>query len=194
MRRYKKANERTATQHSHMPPHLPSSATDSRTLVLRRVAIGCIGLVAWLVCLPLTLLAAEASESSGASEGRLVHMLQSRVDEMRERLSLRQAVTVSIVPENPRMVSVAPTPAEAAFHMSFEHAFLAGLNEDELSAVIAHELGHVWIFTHHPYLQTEQLANRIAMRVVSRSSLEKVYEKVWARDGTKGDLDRFLGN
>ena len=37
-----------------------------------------------------------------------------------------------------------------------------------------HELGHVWIFTHHPYLQTEQLANRIAMRLVSRTSGSKL--------------------
>jgi len=51
----------------------------------------------------------------------------------------------------------------------------------------------VWIFTHHPYLQTEELANQIAMRAVSRASLERVYAKVWERGGTKGDLARFLG-
>jgi len=28
---------------------------------------------------------------------------------------------------------------------------------------------------------------------VSRSSLERVYAKVWERGGTKGDLARFLG-
>jgi hypothetical protein len=53
-------------------------------------------------------------------------------------------------------------------------------------------MGHVWIFTHHPYLQTEQLANRIAMRLVSRENLQQVYEKVW-KNGAKGDLGRFLG-
>jgi predicted Zn-dependent protease len=67
------------------------------------------------------------------------------------------------------------------------------LTPDELEAAIAHELGHVWVFTHHPYLQTEELANQIAMRAVSRESLERVYGKVWERGGMKGDLVRFLG-
>ncbi|MCI0721982.1 MAG: hypothetical protein L0338_23875, partial [Acidobacteria bacterium] len=62
----------------------------------------------------------------------------------------------------------------------------------ELSASIAHELGHVWIFTHHPYLQTELLANQIALRVVAREDLEKTYEKVW-KDKGKGDIKEFLG-
>jgi predicted Zn-dependent protease len=77
--------------------------------------------------------------------------------------------------------------------MSFEENFLTQLDSTELRAVIAHELGHVWIFTHHPYLQTERLANDVAMRVVSRESLQKVYGKVWERGGVKGDLIQFLG-
>ena len=70
---------------------------------------------------------------------------------------------------------------------------MKGLSDDELLAAVAHELGHVWIFTHHPYLQTEQLANDIAMRLVSRDALAQMYERVWSRRGTKGDLVRFLG-
>jgi len=77
---------------------------------------------------------------------------------------------------------------------SVDAAFLDQLTDDELEAAIAHELGHLWVFTHHPFLQTEELANQIAMRVVSRESLERVYGKVWARGGTKGDLNRFLGS
>ena len=77
---------------------------------------------------------------------------------------------------------------DRGFTATFEAGFLDSLNDDELGAVIAHELGHVWIFTHHPYLQTEELANEIALRVVSRESLDEVYEKVWKRTGTKGDL------
>jgi hypothetical protein len=49
------------------------------------------------------------------------------------------------------------------------------------------------VFTHHPYLQTERLANQIAMRVVSRGSLAGVYRKLWERGGVKGDLQAFLG-
>jgi hypothetical protein len=81
----------------------------------------------------------------------------------------------------------------ATFQMRFEERFLAGLDEDDLKAIIAHELGHVWIYTHHPYLQTERLANTVAMRAVPRESLERVYSKLWERDGTKGDLARFIG-
>jgi len=52
-------------------------------------------------------------------------------------------------------------------------------------------LGHVWIFTHHPYLQTELLANQVALRVVSRENSERIYEKVWKDKGKRG-LKEFL--
>jgi hypothetical protein len=92
------------------------------------------------------------------------------------------------------LVSVQPLDrASGTFQMEFDERFLATLDQDDLKAIVAHELGHVWIFTHHPYLQTERLANSVAMRAVPRASLERVYSKVWERDGTKGDLIRFLG-
>ena len=75
---------------------------------------------------------------------------------------------------------------------SFDETFINGLEDSELSASIAHELGHVWIFTHHPYLQTELLANQVALKVVSRENLESIYEKVW-KDKGKGDFKEFLG-
>jgi hypothetical protein len=46
----------------------------------------------------------------------------------------------------------------------------------------------VWIFTHHPFLQTEELANQIAMQVVPRDTLAAVYDKVWKRVGRQGGL------
>ena len=76
--------------------------------------------------------------------------------------------------------------------MSFQESFLDGLDPDELRTIVAHELGHVWIFTHHPYLQTERGANDVAMRVVSRENLERVYARVFANLGVKGDMTRFL--
>jgi hypothetical protein len=88
---------------------------------------------------------------------------------------------------------VVPIDGTRVFQMAFEERFLERLDPDDLKAIVAHELGHVWIFTHHPYLQTERLANSIAMRAVTRESLERVYTKVWEREGTKGDLARFLG-
>jgi hypothetical protein len=120
--------------------------------------------------------------------------LQAVVADLKQRLALRAPVVVSIVPTNALMMSVeAPDEESNPFKLATDAAFLQALTDDELEAAIAHELGHVWVFTHHPYLQTEELANQIAMRVVSRKSLERVYEKVWKHGGTKGDLAQFLG-
>ncbi len=94
-----------------------------------------------------------------------------------------------IVPHNPLVVSVERVKGrDASFALSIEDGFLDDLRDDEISAVVAHELGHVWIFTHHPYLQTEQGANEIALRVVSRQSLDKLYDRVWQRAGGPGAL------
>jgi hypothetical protein len=120
--------------------------------------------------------------------------LQALVNDLRTKLGIPEEVVASIVPYDPLLVSVAPPEGQTGpFRLSVELAFLQLLTEDELTATIAHELGHVWVFTHHPYLQTEGLANEIAMRVVTRESLERVYAKVWQRGGTKGDLTTFLG-
>ena len=114
--------------------------------------------------------------------------LQALVDDLRTRLSIQDVVTVTVVPVNPRVVSVkAPPDFTQAFRIDIERDFLDTLADDELSAVIAHELGHVWVFTHHPYLQTEQLANEIAMRVVSRDSLDRVYGKSRVRGDATSD-------
>lgn len=121
--------------------------------------------------------------------------IQLIVDEFRERLSLPSGVQVELVQKNSLMVSVETVDdGQNGFLLSLEQGFVESLTEDELKAAIAHELGHVWIFTHHPFLQTEKLANEIAMRVVDRETLISVYEKVWQRQGTKGDLVRFVGD
>ena len=115
------------------------------------------------------------------------------MDQIRQRLGIERAVSVAIVDTNPYFVSVeAPTQQDGPFEVRVEARMLDLLSADELEAVLAHELGHVWIFTHHPYLQTELLANQVAMRTVSRDALARVYEKVW-RQGPKGDLVSFLG-
>jgi hypothetical protein len=140
--------------------------------------------------LALTAFAAERENTSAALEVKL----QALVSDVKSRMLIASTVVVSIVPSNALMMSVeAPSEENKTFLLSVDARFLDTLTDEELEAAVAHELGHVWIFTHHPYLQTEELANQIAMRVVSRSSLERVYAKVWERSGTKGDLVRFLG-
>lgn len=102
------------------------------------------------------------------------------VDELKAQLSIAQTVSVSLVRTNPRLFSVVPAEHHpGTFLLSVEEDFVEGLSDTELRAAIAHELGHVWIFTHFPYLQTEELANEIATRVVSRESLAPLYDKVW---------------
>lgn len=154
------------------------------------------------ISLNLTLCALTASSLFGASVASAraderrdaVAVVQSLIDDLRVQMSIPAEVTATIVAKNPLLVSVVPAEARpGAFTLEFEDGFVDTLDDAELRAVIAHELGHVWIFTHHPYLQTEKGANDVAMRVVSRDTLRDVYSKVWERTGLKGDLARFLG-
>jgi hypothetical protein len=145
-----------------------------------------------LLCLCVLFIGLGARTDGG--EPRSAVRLQELVNRLKTQLGIDAAVSVVIVTTNTLLVSVQPVDgAPDTFRMAFEERFLAGLDEDELTAIVAHELGHVWIFTHHPYLQTERLANTVAIRAVPRASLERVYSKVWERGGTKGDLARFLG-
>lgn len=120
--------------------------------------------------------------------------VQEIVDDFMVRLTMNAKVSIAVVPKNPLMMSVEFDDSHTGFLMSLDEDFVSELTDSELQAAIAHELGHVWIFTHHPYLQTEALANQIAQRLVKRDDLVQVYEKVWSRLGTKGDLARFVGN
>ena len=121
--------------------------------------------------------------------------IQDIVDAFVARLPLQQRVSVSVVAKNPLMFSVEFDKVDVGtdFRLSVQEDFIGELTQEELEAAVAHELGHVWIFTHHPFLQTEALANEIAQRLVPRSNLLQVYEKVWQRQGTRGDL-RYVGD
>ena len=160
--------------------------------------------LSFLIALPLLLLPAllprkvSARKPFGTSAGSKPRpspaareaRIQQVVDELRTRLSIKDPVLVSLVDRNDMVVTVERSQNDSgAFSLLMEAGFLETLNDGELEAVIAHELGHVWIFTHHPYLHTEELANEIAMRVVNRETLAGVYEKVWKRAGPRnGDL------
>ena len=141
-----------------------------------------------------TLLAAAATSAPRASGQERTLQLQRILDRVKERLGLDHPVTVEVVPSNPHLISVeAPARAGGTFVVRVEQRMLELLDSSELEAALAHELGHVWVFTHFPYLQTEELANQIAMRVVARDVLASVYQKVWKSGAAKGDLGTFLG-
>ena len=136
-----------------------------------------------------TIVLSSGSPASSIEEQKL----DAVVREFRARLGISEQVSVSIVEVNEYVVSVQrSSETEKGFTIKFERKFLPTLTEEELHAVVAHELGHIWIFTHHPYLQTEPLANEKALQLVSRESLEKVYAKVWRHTGQKGTLQDFL--
>jgi Zn-dependent protease with chaperone function len=156
----------------------------------------------WMAALALTALALQAGRAHASGPGTATAVtttagVQKLVNKVRKELALTHDVTVELVVHNPLKASVEPVKrvtrkgVTRSFRLSIERAFLEKLTADELRAVVAHELGHVWIYTHHPYLQTEQLANTIAMRVVARESIVKVYGKVWADAGAAGTLPRF---
>ena len=145
-----------------------------------------------LVCLPAIVIGLAVQMD--ASEPPSTVALQELVNGLKTELGIDAAVSAAIVTTNSLLVSVQQVDGNpGTFRMEFEERFLTSLDQDELKAIVAHELGHVWIYTHHPYLQTERGANTVAMRAVPRSSLERVYSKVWEHQGTKGDLARFLG-
>jgi hypothetical protein len=145
-----------------------------------------------LLCLPALLIGNGIRLNAG--ERANTRAIQELVNGLKTQLGIDAVVSTEIVPTNTLLVSVQRVDGDSgSFRMTFEEQFLTSVDQDELKAIVAHELGHVWIFTHHPYLQTEQLANTVAMRAVPRASLERVYSKVWERQGTKGDLVRFLG-
>lgn len=153
-------------------------------------------LLPWL--LPLHLHAAPTHKDDHKGRARKerfnLERVQSIADRIKARLDIIERVDVAIVEHNPLVLSVETKAGRSGpFVINVDRAFIEQLTEQELEAALAHELGHVWIYTHHPYLQTERLANDIAMRVVSRSTLEPVYEKVWQRTGTKGNMVEFIG-
>lgn len=120
--------------------------------------------------------------------------LQDLTDDLRTRLQITERVHVTLVDHNPLVMSVETLNGRIGpFVIAVDREFIRELKAEEVEAAIAHELGHVWIYTHHPFLQTERLANDIAMRVVRRSAFEPVYEKVWARTGIRGNLIEFIG-
>jgi Zn-dependent protease with chaperone function len=159
-----------------------------------RCIFGTVGL-AIVTCVATAHASEPASAKAAARTAAATLKVQAQVDVLRAEMDVPHQVSVALVAVNPLKASVEPVKGAAAgtFLLTIEEGFLTQLTADELRAVLAHELGHVWIYTHHPFLQTEQLANTVAMRVVTREALDKVYGKVWAdgSGGGAGPLPRF---
>ena len=137
---------------------------------------------------------ASATIAEGETDEVRAARAQRVVDALRAQLGISAGVSVGLVDRDPRVVSVrSRRDGSGGFALSVERDFAARVTDVQLRAALAHELGHVWIATHHPYLQTEQLANRVAMRVVSREHLVDVYRALWGAEALHGSLETFLG-
>jgi hypothetical protein len=150
------------------------------------------------VCLPTVHLAgasARDKNAKGRARVELTNQLQLVSDALRQRLGIMERVFVTIAERNPLVMSVETLGTRSGpFVINADETFIATLTVEEIEAAIAHELGHVWIYTHHPYEQSERLANDIALRVINRAALEPVYVKVWKRTGIKGILAEYISD
>jgi len=134
---------------------------------------------------------AETVDEKAQLQGRIQYLIRN----FREKLGIEPCIHVSIVSDNEHLASAEREVTEpSAYRISFEVGFLRSLDDRELSAAVAHEMGHIWIYTHFPFLQTEALANRQALKLVPRRDLSRVYEKVWKWKGEKGNLAAVMGS
>jgi Peptidase family M48 len=140
---------------------------------------------AWVA---LSLIFIFQTNASASLTERNTEKIKKIIDDLKRQLGIPAQVLAIVVPNNALVVSVQPLEGRTVFQMSFEETFLNMLDEDDMRAVIAHELGHVWIFTHHPYLHTEELANRIAYKAVTSDSMNRVYEKLRSRQIAAGSM------
>lgn len=149
----------------------------------------------WLLPLRLDFLPEMSTAWISRDGGRTeIAVLQDVTDDLRTRLNINERVQVELVDHNPLVMSVETLNGRSGpFVITADRDFIRELNTSETEAALAHELGHVWIYTHEPYVQTERMANDVAMRIINRSAFEPVYEKVWSRTGVRGNLIEFLG-
>jgi hypothetical protein len=150
----------------------------------------------WFVVVSLLgLLGAAISAPSEVSPQTLeLQRLSNIVRHFQDRLDIPGAkVQIAIVETNERLASVRPSRKKSGTYLlEMDQAFLKSLSEAEQRAVLAHEVGHVWIFTHQSMKQSEALANEKALELVTKADLERVYEKVWRIEGERGLLQDYL--
>jgi len=144
----------------------------------------------------ILLIAVPVAKDSPSSVSLKAGRAQEFVGQLQAALPIHNEIQIAVVTYHPLVFSVEPSDADKnRFLMTMEVGFLLMLKDDELRAAVAHELGHVWIYTHHPFLQTERLANSVGLRVVDRESFEKMYSKLWTYEGASGvPIDDLLGS
>jgi hypothetical protein len=143
-----------------------------------------------ILSLGLILLLAESASTREVSPSGLNGVAQG----LTSKLGADWNIHIVVADKNERVVSVERLLEPDRFIVTFDREFLSTLNEGEISAAIAHEIGHIWIFCHFPYLHTEFLANEIALEMVDRSDLESLYTKLQAVIGGNQTVEEFLAS
>jgi len=160
--------------------------------MLKHCTVSTYRVLAIVLTLSYPLLTAQAKPETGAA--MRLEQLEATAAELAAAMGLNQPIQVAVVPDNKRVVSVeALSSPEDGYQILIEQSFLETLDSEECVAALAHELGHVWIYSHFPFLHTEALANEIAMRAVPRKSMAALYSKLWAYNGVAGKLEDLLG-
>jgi len=168
---------------------------ESQYLRLRRHSIANLWSRGALVFAFVFLSAVPVSTDFPGNVGQRTARAREIVNQLRAGLQIESDVQVAAVTYHPLVFSVEPLDKRKDhFVLSMEIDFLLMLDDKELHAALAHELGHVWIYKHFPYLQTERLANSIGMRVVPRENFEALYMKLWTYERAAGvPLEDLLG-
>lgn len=158
--------------------------------VIKSAALRVFVFIAFLLCATTLQLQAHSSKADQPVRNAKLEKIAAQ---LAAALEIHKRVQVAIVPENDRVVSVEPFVSGEGYRVEFERAFFDQLSEEEVTAALAHEIGHVWIFSHPPYLHTEALANEIALKVVPRKPFETLYTKLWTYTKVTGNLVDLLG-
>src|ERR1051326_904327 len=87
-----------------------------------------------------------------AAPPQSVEKIVSVSKDLKKHLRIASSLEIRIVENNRLALSKQPMPDRPSdFLLLIDTRFLERLDKEELRAALAHELGHVWIFTHHPY-------------------------------------------
>ncbi len=136
-----------------------------------------------------------SANAADRSDALIVQRFDRVLPSIKDRLGLSAHIRLVLVDHNNLVVSVQRDAGKrGSYELVAERRFILGLDENDFAAAIAHELGHVWIFSHRPYLQTERLANDVALKAVSRDQLLNLYEKLWKYMDVPGDTEIVLGS
>jgi hypothetical protein len=157
-------------------------------------SVRCVGSAAFILFFIVLFVRPIAQDSPSVLNVR-AKRAQELIDQLRVLLPIPNEVQIAVVTFNPLVFSVQPLATDKdRFLLTMELGFLLMLKDDELRAAMAHELGHVWIYTHRPFLQTERFANHIGQRVAEREMFEALYRKLWIYEGASGvPVDELLG-